>query len=136
MTEWPTVDEVIAQWNEGHGCVAEPSPSLHPALLPAPDVVNVPGTPFQVIRRADGMFDVWDGYRWRSACHDTLSAAYAAALDLPRGASRETAGVERQVVAAAAPPADPLAFFRGLGWAMVLSAPLWVAVVIAWRRWA
>lgn len=131
MTEWPTVDQVIADWAEGVGCVAEPSPTLHPSI-PTPDVVNVPGTPYQVIRRADATFDVWDGYRWVSQGHDTLSAAYAAALDLPRGASRETAGVERRCGYTAAPPVDPR-LWRGIAYALVPSLIIWAGII--WCVW-
>jgi hypothetical protein len=48
MTEWPTVDEVIAQWSEGVGCVAEPSPTLHPSMLPAVLPGGAPGRSTEV----------------------------------------------------------------------------------------
>jgi hypothetical protein len=115
MTEWPTIDEVIARWQEGVGAPAEPSPVVHPSMLPPVDVVAVPGTSWQVIRRESGTWDVWDGHDWRSTGHPDLPAAYAAALEL----------------IAADPEPDGSRWVDVIAWTLIGGYPIAVGAVFA-----
>ena len=128
MTDWPTADQVIADWAEGHGAPAERM-SMHPSM---PIWAATPDAEGRWTVTRDGR-TVWAGMT--GSVEDIVALLeQMRRQDLPPGAWRETAGVERRPVeeAGAAPPVDPL-FWRGLAWACVLSAPAWL--LAAWLIW-
>lgn len=123
MTEWPTADQVIADWAEGHGAPVERL-SMHPSL---PVWAAHPDDEGRWTVTRDGR-TVWAGMT--GTVEDMVRLLeQMRRTDLPM---RETAGVERQVVAAAAPPADPR-LWRGIAYALVPSLALWAGII--WCVW-
>lgn len=126
MTEWPTVDQVIADWAEGHGAPAERM-AMHPSLPVWAADVDDEGR-WTVTR--DGR-TVWAGMT--GTVEDMVRLLeQMRRTDLPRGASRETAGVERRCGYTAAPPADHR-LWRGIAYALVPSLVLWAGII--WCVW-
>ena len=140
MTDCPdTFDELDDLWAGTTG-PTEHTPTIHPSMLPQAHttLVRHAWLDIQIDRRRDGAYEVRDeGRSWCIVVPDEVMA-----LGLFKGASLgqmraiPRAECQGQTPADHCGHGDPLAFFRGLGWALLISAPFWFAtayVVLRWR---
>lgn len=131
MTDTPaTADDLLDLW-AGTYAPPEPSPTIHPSMLPADRIIRVIGSPWEAHEHPDGTWDFRaNGEVIWGPMTGTVEDAFRLLLQVHRDPSPRAETQGHPV-----PDSDPLAPARGIILATAVMACVYAAVyvVLRWR---
>lgn len=139
MTRLPDVpdypDDLLDAWN-GTAARVEPSPTIHPSMRREPRTLHIVGSAWRAHEQPDGLWLFTHSYRpvWRAT--GSVADVWCLLADMhdqdpPGGGLGRDGGAEHDPRRVPSP-----SLYRGLGWGLLLSAPIWFAGVYTVGRLA